>query len=227
MPVLDLTPEMVGPGRTRLTLAYIESVMLWPHDEEARLASLEAAGAQYFQEQLPPSGPVTVDAVAITRARSALPLPILHARAALPFSRGVIAGMIFQEALHAKQTGRNRNLQQIKSDVRKRYVGKPHFRDLSMSTIENHIWAVYRAAAHLWAAYLHAALGGDDTWPCSLDRLSEFLVLGEGLRKAGEDCITQKPRTLLEPDKTWRTPPTICLPTIRFDWQPLRTSKSI
>jgi hypothetical protein len=30
MPYLELTPDMIGRGRSRLTLAYIEGVMLWP-----------------------------------------------------------------------------------------------------------------------------------------------------------------------------------------------------
>ena len=54
MPFLDLTPETVsGARRSRLTLATIEAVMLWPDDEEHRKEYLAAAVAEHALAQVP------------------------------------------------------------------------------------------------------------------------------------------------------------------------------
>ena len=52
MPELELTPELVGPHRNRLMLAYIEGVMLWPGENDAgtRARAYAAAEALQFRE---------------------------------------------------------------------------------------------------------------------------------------------------------------------------------
>ena len=35
-PVLEITPEMVGPNRTDMTRAYLIAVMVWPDHQDQR-----------------------------------------------------------------------------------------------------------------------------------------------------------------------------------------------
>ncbi len=47
MPYLELTPELVGPRRSRIVLAMIETAMLWPHDEDRKSRAWKASLVQH------------------------------------------------------------------------------------------------------------------------------------------------------------------------------------
>jgi hypothetical protein len=63
MPVLELTPAMIGPERNRLTLSYIASIMLLPADTEKRECVMQSSWAanliEVFQRSSNPSSILT------------------------------------------------------------------------------------------------------------------------------------------------------------------------
>ena len=127
MPLIDLTPEMLGPERDRWPLAYLEAVMLWPDRPDHRARSLLAALAAYLidstKRYVNAEKPLALafhpgnGLEMLTLIANAPPISDIQETTKTPFARGVISGRIFLETLHAKKTGRNRNLQQIKHDV--------------------------------------------------------------------------------------------------------------
>jgi hypothetical protein len=52
MPLLEITPDTIGPNRTRLALAYIESVMLWPDNEGQRHESAKTSTATFVRDAI-------------------------------------------------------------------------------------------------------------------------------------------------------------------------------
>jgi hypothetical protein len=52
MPILEITPDHLIPQRARLTVAYIESVMLWPGDSAARVQAFQAASVAAARERI-------------------------------------------------------------------------------------------------------------------------------------------------------------------------------
>ena len=50
VPILELTPALVGPPADRMVLAYIETIMLWPTDEKQRDHAFRASHAAHIRE---------------------------------------------------------------------------------------------------------------------------------------------------------------------------------
>jgi hypothetical protein len=236
MPTLEVTPEMIGADRTRLALSPLENVMLWPHDPEQRKVAAAAAGARFLVDGAPATGSVTLDAAdlrdLLMDLTAAQPLEQVEQTAKQPFTRGFVAGLIFLDTLHARSTGGRRNLQQIKSQIAAKLKGKPHFESLAASTVENHVWTIYRPVAHFWGAWVRKGLvalaaGAKPVFPCSVADLPEFLALSEALRSMGERCKLREDRTLLDPKRTWSIPKDLALPEISLTWDddPLKPSK--
>lgn len=230
MPLLELTAEMVGPERTRLTLAYIETVMLWPNDSEQRRLAFEAAHAAHtlnvLGQAIAESAPIALFPDQLLPIAAGLaaapPLKDMQSSSMEPFVRGTVAGMIFGKALIDQETGDKSGLQAIKADIIRRYKGKPHFEKLSLSTVENLIWGVYRPVAHLWAAAITLATAAPFAFPCSLPGLPSYLAVAENFRLKGESTrLRQSKGTLLEPGRTWTVPSGLPLPTIEAEWHRL------
>jgi hypothetical protein len=224
MPELQLTPEMVGAGRTRLVLGeIIEPGMLWPNDAARRATAAAAARAKHVEESIPADDhPVVLRGfdlrVLVENLASAPPLADIQDSARQPFCRGVLAGTIFLETLHARKTGRNRNLQQIKLDATRRFSAHPAFQRLSASTVENSIWKVYRPVSHLWAASIYGAVADGEPFPCSVSNLPQFLSFAEALRADGVTCQLGQGGTLLDPIRTWSVPAAVPLPPTQVSW---------
>jgi hypothetical protein len=223
MPVLELTPEMVGPDRTRLSLSPIENIMLWPDDPTQRSIAANIARATYLQQRVPSEGQVTLPANDFSgMIQSLLSMPALgpfREKAKLPFTHGIVAGLIFLTTLKARQSGRNRNLQQIKADIARDPKTMGIVSRISPSTIENEIWGPYSSVAHFWGAFLwrsfnRAGARTPAEFPCNIADVLRFLALSDVLRLAGERCKVGRGRTLLNPGKTWQLPADLPLPTV-------------
>jgi hypothetical protein len=105
MPVLEVTPEMIGPNRTRLALAYIESVMLWPHDSEQRAESMKTSTATFIKEAIAavPAARRAADAAQwidwFSLLADAMPLRFVQQQARQPFVYGIVAGELLAAAV--------------------------------------------------------------------------------------------------------------------------------
>lgn len=218
MPELELTEAMIGPARDRRTLAYLEAVMLWPHDPERRTTALATSGAVFIRDELSKlatarqGSTLTFETdhllAIINQLAQARPVSDLQGAAREPFKRGVLAGMIMLEVMLPNPTGRPRSLQQVKSALIGRLAGMSDFQRLSASTMENLIWQVYRPVAHLWAASCMAMIAGSP-FPCRLHELPGWLGMVEQHRLDGLQWRTGRGTTLLDPDRTWSFPPAL------------------
>jgi hypothetical protein len=100
MPVLEITPEMVGANRTRLATDYIFSVMLWPDADDAdeRAEWMRTCRAGFIRQAISgvPAALCTVEAAELlalhSQALDAMPPRILSDRANQPYRYGFLAG---------------------------------------------------------------------------------------------------------------------------------------
>ncbi len=228
MPTLELTEDMVGDDRSRLTLAYIESVMLWPNDPLQRKLSLRVANAAQIRHRAARliedcgSTEIVLDVdhflTILDVLGNAPALSEMQEAGKEPFKRGVVAACIFLETLRSERTGRARNLQQVKAGIIKRLAGKQHFEHLSQSTVENVVWRVYRPVAHLWAAY-YLVSGRNGPFPCRLREFPRFLSVSERLRLDGERFRTGRGTTLIDPFSAWTVPPELGIEPTVLEWR--------
>ncbi len=90
-----------------------------------------------------------------------------------------------------------------------------------------HEWSTYKPSAHFWGAYVMWLVEMEQDPAFSPVPSSElnFLALAEELRRRGESCFTRGQKRLkgpvLDPTKTWRTPPDLRLPMVDLALPPL------
>jgi hypothetical protein len=86
--------------------------------------------------------------------------------------------------------------------------------NISRSTLVNTILPRFRPVAHLWAAHSYEALHGEDRqFPCSFERVRDFLAMAEFFReRALAIKFPQRRDALLRADEAWTLPPGLPLP---------------
>jgi hypothetical protein len=233
MPLLDLTPDMMRRERCRLAITYLEGVMLWPDDEAKRSRASRSSNAAMIVEAferiaavgdtpglLSPSDLV----IALRELANAPPLNQVHEGSKPALDHAMVAARILIDALNDYHAGEQRGLSWVKKKVQQQLAGKPHWGRLSMSTIDNRIWRVYRPVSPLLAASLLLCTGYRDaglptSFPCKADNLARFLATAEFLRVAGEAYVPKQfNQPLLDPEKTWSVPSGIELPAVCLHW---------
>ena len=236
MPILEIGQGELGENRSRLTLAYIERLMLWPDDENRRADAEAAVDAHLINETVQGfagSGELSLVfpsdlAVVMGKVASAPRLRDIDART--QFLHGVAAGLVLHDMLGWAHLG--------SPNARMGYVVKSVAERLriSISTVQNTCWAQFRAVAHLWAATTGNALTAidegsrPDPFPTDLTLLPEFLAESEQYRALGEAFIPKQSGkgTMLKPDETWRMPSSISLPQVSLTFtRRAKLSKSI
>jgi hypothetical protein len=233
MPVLDLKPDMMRLERRRIAITSLEGVMLWPDDEAKRSRAARASNAAAIVEVTEllaavddTPGPVSPSDLAITFGELAKAPPIEHVHEVSKpaFDHAMVAARILIDALNDYYTGKRRGLTWVKTNVRWQLAGTAHWPRLSMSTINNNIWRVYRPVASLLAASQLLCAGYHDagvstSFPCKAGDLARFLATAEFLRVAGEAYVLKQfGQPLLDPETTWSVSPDIELPTVDLQW---------
>ena len=231
MPTLELTPEIIGPERTRLTLAYIQGVMLWPDDEESRRRLMTACYANEFRylirrlaklDPSPNSVRITVLAEVSDLLAASPRLSDLAADRKRRAMHGTIAGQILLDTLFDHHRGSKRGLGAIKQDISQRFARSKNFKGLSISNINNTVWRTFWPVAHLWSAHFvrqhNLVIDGQPTSsPSWLDDLPHFLAVAEQLRRDGETCHPRRSdQPILDPVKTWKAPSSLDLREFRI-----------
>jgi hypothetical protein len=227
MPILEITPEMVGPDRTSLALSYLASVMLWPanKDRACRDEWMRAITASFIRDAIN-DVPAARQAAEIAHflsgydlALAATPLGVLDGNAEQPFIYGCLAGELFFAAIDMYATRGVLILESIKTDMvsaKRRKDGRfrrYHALDISRSSLENTVWGGYKHVSPLWASYLVTALQGDAAFPCRLGRLPDFLGVAKLLETAGLNITPYRTKApLLDATRLWRIPDGVPLP---------------
>jgi len=135
MLMLEITPAMVGPDRTRLGLNYIENVMLWPSDADQRNEATKTATAKFIQDAISavPAARRAADAAEwldwYALAADAFPLRHLQEQAKKPFVHGVIAGELLGTIVfeHLKTPG-SIKLEHFKAKLTTRWAAEQPYR---------------------------------------------------------------------------------------------------
>lgn len=236
MPFMEITPEMIGPERTRLSLVYIETLMLWPHDPDQRAEAMKTGTVSFIHDSIAnvPSARRSVKDTEwfdwISLAADAMPLRIIHQQSQHHFVQGVIAGELLSAIVGDHASGQSIKVQSIKNEIIECCASRKsdHFR-ISLSTLENTIWKRYKPVSHLWAAYLGNALRGDHVFPCRIGALPEFLGLSEYFRKTGQDIYpSRRNEPVLTQNEQWIPPSDLELPIVGVTWgdRPSRLNRS-
>jgi len=229
MPVLEITPEMVGPSRTQLATNYIFSVMLWPaaDDESERAEWMRTCRASYIRQAIlgAPAAMRTVEPSEWLawhdQALDAMPPRIWSDRTEKRYRYGLFAGELLGEAVR-QYVGGNLKLESLKSAMTAPQRQKAHkWLDISLSTLNNTIWRRFRCVASLWSshAYKTLVLHEPMAYPCRLDELPDFLGLADFFAQAG--LAAKMPRRkdhLLDERTMWRIPSGLPLPRFEIEW---------
>jgi hypothetical protein len=206
MPTINI-PSQTPP--TRLTLAYLEGIMLWPglDDEAARAEYGDTVAAQYVADNVPdlPLGPLGPEA--LRWIADAQPLSNIHERVKSRYYEGCLAGYILCELIDPPKGTPAKNLAEAKrraADGLRGALG----RSLDIKRIDNVIWPRFKPVGHLWGAYIgNMRRSGEDTFPCRLDFLPKFLALAcLMLRRGAAYRAPHSPVALLDIGNAWQLP---------------------
>jgi hypothetical protein len=219
MPLMEITPEMVGPNRTGLAVSYVQAIMLWPNDLPQREQAMGAAEANAIAANIDTAPPSLLPELAM-RLAEAVPLKTIWQQAEKPRVQGFMAGELLWAAISEHKNGGIGKFQSIKTEILAKYAERYNsgLKDsasfkLKSSTLETNIWAKYKSVSHLWAAYILTTTSKDATFPCHLSEFPNFLGLSECLRRVGQDIpFIRRGERLLVEDQQWRPPAHIDLP---------------
>lgn len=195
IPILALTPESVR-SPTRLDLAIVENLMIWPDDEAAREKAMRTAEVQFGRDLLDQGR--LPDSMVRDLARQAVDTTApadVSAIAKERFMDGLIAGTILYRAILYREIKPDQAaIEHIVAEISQRLF--PKWRRLP-KTIRNTTQKKFRSVAHFWASYITTALLGRregllPAFPCRLGDLRTFLAVADEFRKLGE--TTRRPR---------------------------------
>jgi hypothetical protein len=167
MPVLEITPEMVGPDRAGLTLPYLQAVMFWPDDPEQRSEAMKTATALHLRDTLgtvPAAVAVVADQIKLVNiALNALPPRIIGKAIGSRYYHGFLAGEFVGAAVVSDAARQPVKLECFKAAITTENRRKLHKgANISRSTLVNTILPRFRPAAHLWTTHTYEALQGED-----------------------------------------------------------------
>ncbi|WP_043743318.1 hypothetical protein [Paramagnetospirillum magneticum] len=220
MPYLDgLTPDNVGEGSSRLTVAYLEAVMLFPNDPERQARAMMAVDVslevdRHIQHLGPDElVPARDMAALVDSVRRAPRIEEFASVSKQAMNRGVFAGYVVLHVLARKQLSPKTATigQAIKLAI------EAGFGD-SASNFNKSVRSQFMAVSHLWAAFVMLAQEREAEWafPCRLDSIPYFLATAEVIRREGESFKPpQSNSTLLNPSISLKVPEGIALPQIQ------------
>jgi hypothetical protein len=222
-PILPLRADCLA-GPTRLDVAVLEAVMLWPEDVEKRQRSIETSLVEFGRLHAKAMDSEGLRAL-LKEAADAPPLAELQEQSKPRFVQGVLAGMILRELLGLSLLAPERALMKLVLGELAdgfRIAGRLN---LSDKTIKNAVWPVFRPVAHLWAASVEINLElNEGAFPCRCDRLLAFLARAEAYRNLGERTRSkQSPVMLLSAKSTWRLPREISVKPLELAFDLKRT----
>lgn len=229
MPILEITQEAIGPGRTHLVTDYLASVMLWPDDAAKRARAMQTSLAQHIRGTLTAIHDVPaarLDAIAYNVLLGVMceasPQAAIREAVGMAFRDGIVAG----ELLGAAVLRRDRTAPVKLDPIKHQIVERGKRADLpaalsalrvSRSTVENTILSRLKPAAHFWAAFLENYLiRREREFPCALHRVPEFLALAQLFLKAGRRTFLPRNAGRVLSGDAWELPATLTLPPVRL-----------
>ncbi len=204
-PILNLSPDCIDKP-TRLDLATVEAMMLWPDDKAKRDEAEESSVMQEMQSQFRKGN--LPECFIRSLADSALdtrPPAQIQEAAKKRFVQGVAVGRIIRNAITLRdiapdQAAIGRSVEHVSEILWPEWP-------LSPKTINNKVLPRFRPVAHFWAVYVDEYIEGRKTFPCRVRDLSMFLATAEAYRQIGETIRTPRaPSTVLKPGEAVQIP---------------------
>ena len=181
--LLETETDLTAP--TRLDVAVIEALMIWPDDENNRARAATASFVEYigdFASELPRE--LLAMHQKITRRADSIDTiqdEIRNDRTER-IKRGAVAGSFLYNVIKANALNlEHRSMESVTEKVIAPFVSSgSKFR---RNTFNNQIWSAYRRVAHFWAAWFSSVeLGRSLVFPCHYIELREFLSDAEAFR---------------------------------------------
>lgn len=223
MPNIPLHQKCIA-SPTRLDLAAIEAVMLWPDDEAARKKGFDAALARHTADRISqldalPDKATISDLVSFIA--DATPIKDIAPTTRRPFRDGLFAGMTLNGVLGLKDSAATVTLGTAMTRaieaIRTTQLGS-----FDQSNAEK-IWSRMRPVAHLWGACLATAQRRKSAdFPCQVRDLPDFIAFADLLLRQGTKHAQAGGRRkfLLDRSEAWHPGPTLigALPE-RFEFE--------
>jgi hypothetical protein len=158
--------------------------MLWPHDDVARDAAIVTATTE-FGRSVEPIMPDKAMREMFLLAADARPLGEVQRSTESLRREGAIAGKILLRVVGRMIRGEpNGSLGKVQQELADSFLPSDR---TGKNTIKA-IWGNYRRVSHFWAAFMdHASTENDWTFPCRVDRLSNFFTMADSFRVYGEE----------------------------------------
>lgn len=191
---------------SRLDLAAIEAVMLWPDDADMRRRWLRAAEIEAVRPHVARLSHAALLHYTLTCDASPERLADLQVAAGKRQLEGMALGHRTLRAIAG--TGSFQAIDKAYSVMRSNTSLSAGAARISVSQI-NKVLPRYRAVLHLWAAWdFMACTEGDLTFPCAVGGLGEFLANADQLRRWGEETTPRhSDHTIVRPADPVELPP--------------------
>lgn len=225
MPELDIAPAHLSQPH-RVTLDYINSVMLYPGDAEGRERAFGAARVQHIiceTERMGREGwecDYDTFILVLKFAAKYPPLEQIQEDLKPRMLKGATAGHLLREYIGRSAIMRPGSARSSMSAIKKEISGYSGAMKFSSSTVDNVIWPEYRSVSHLWAAWVEIKLNGGDVGasPCTIEELPQFLATARMFQDIG--CVTTPRQSnkgmLLDEERLWCIPRDLELPECEF-----------
>lgn len=211
MPTLDLPREALTKP-TRLDVANVAHLMLWPNDPTMRARAMRVwlieEGKRLVREQA-----LSTDQILdlIENAQTVEPRQTLHEEQF--FAEGLAVGAILFRAIAHREVQDDHG--SIGKSIEVLTTAFWRKRRLQGKTFNNKVIPRLRCVSHLWAVFVADRLSGQTAFPCRQGDLPIFLSRAEKYRQRGESLRPpHSPRLFLMPGDTVVIPHTELLPEV-------------
>jgi hypothetical protein len=186
---------------TRIDLAAVEFMMLWPDDPDTRQAAMNALLLEEGESFINEMG-VDIARPYAKLAKSGARLSAILASQGDRRIHGAFVGRIVLEAIWQNNAGRPVSLRTIREklarDMLIQNAGTAGYQ-ISPQTLANKDGPAtkFRPVAHLWAAHVYRRSPDSKAFPCRYQDLEPFLGLAEAIRELGEKTKTPHSKTAI------------------------------
>jgi hypothetical protein len=227
-PILELRDDvLLNPSR--LDLAEIESLMLFPNSVEKRCQCYISALIE-FAAQNPDQIPKSEWKELFFLSRDAFPIKSLQDETKNLIVKGAIVGFVLHQQIAYSLLGKDDIPKYvIAEEAMKIYKKKSSGGYLRISKSSfNDAWAKFGSVAHFWAAWVALTTGiswPQGAFPCRLDCLGKFFSDAEAFRIAGERITPKHANsTILDETTTVRLPAGLSVIPSSLEFEPITAS---
>jgi hypothetical protein len=199
---------------TELSVIVLQTYMLFPDAPAARAKALKIFERELARRQRRNNTAVFVDTA--EEKSNTMALKQLQHSLREEFERAMATGFILIRIVQESALDRSSEDARMKT-IKAKMSGFFKIIEISPKTFENTVWNKYRKVSHFWAAFVSMAWFDPATvFPCTFERLPDFLAIAEEFRRRGETAkkTWKSPDYVLTPGECFTLPKDLELPAI-------------